>query len=357
MPDEPSDSVSEVRTDLAIEARDVAVRRKGPPEIPGVRVDNDRTPHATIVRMTIESDAAAQAMGKVKGTYVTIEAPALRERNQQVLEDLTQTLAAEISAFCQRLGVPPQGGVLIVGLGNWNATPDALGPRVVQEVLVTRHLHAMTPPEVRGGMRPVSALSPGVLGLTGIETGEIVQGVVEKTQPACVVCIDALAARSVERLATTIQIADTGIHPGSGVGNRRLGITPATLGRPVLVIGVPTVVHATTIVLDALDALAGQFRPFPPPAPVAPFPAAPGDGQRWIDAQRARQDPLGLPRDPAQKQALIEHLLRPYMGELIVTPKEIDVLIADVAKVISGALNAALHPSIDLDNVLAYLRR
>jgi spore protease len=115
--------------------------------------------------------------------------------------------------------------VLVVGLGNWNATPDALGPRVINKLLVTRHLFTIAPPELRGGLRPVSALAPGVLGITGIETGETIQGVAEKVKPKLIICIDALASRSTERLCTTIQIADTGIHPGSGIGNMRMGIT------------------------------------------------------------------------------------------------------------------------------------
>lgn len=354
MPDDPFVDKYGVRTDLAVEARDVVVEREGPPEIPGVRVQNEQVRHASISRMAIETDAAARMMGKVQGTYVTIEAPGLRERNQEVQEELSRTLAKEIQAFCQRLQMAPDGSVLVVGLGNWNATPDALGPRVVSELLITRHLYEMTPPEVRGGLRPVSGLSPGVLGITGIETGEIVQGVVEKIHPRLVVCIDALAARNVNRLCATIQLADTGINPGSGVGNRRFGITPASLGCPVLAIGVPTVVQATTIVADALDQLAKEVRPFPPPHPVMPGPTA---GRNWLDEQRARHDPLGLPFDPEQKRVLVQTILSPHMGDLIVTPKEIDVLIADVARVLAGGLNAALHESIDLNGVLAYLQR
>ena len=222
-----------VRTDLALEAHQVIVEQEGPPEIPGVIVEEEEGDNYTVSRMTIETDEGSRAMGKAKGNYVTLIAKGLRQRDKMVQDAIAQKMAQELQGFLQRMGLGEEDPVLVVGLGNWNATPDALGPRVVSKLLVTRHLYQMSPPELRGGLRPVSSVAPGVLGLTGIETGEIVQGIVEKSRPKVVICVDALASRSTERLCTTIQIADTGIHPGSGIGNKRLGITAETMGVPL----------------------------------------------------------------------------------------------------------------------------
>lgn len=362
------DDVNSVRTDLALEAHQVIVERQGGPEIAGVRVETESKPEARVSRVYIETEQGAQAMGKAKGTYVTLEAPALRERNKEAQEDVAAALAQEIAWFLDHLQIGAEAPCLVVGLGNWNATPDALGPRAVSELLVTRHLHEMSPPELRGGLRPVSAIAPGVLGLTGIETGEIIRGIVDRIQPELVVCIDALAARSSERLCTTIQLADTGITPGAGVGNKRLGITAESMGVPVLALGVPTVIHAMTIVSDALDLMqpGGKDRQ---DATRPAFTGAKGvrldpsrinlfgsGAQAQRGAEQPRHDALGLPLDPAQKRVVLQHVLGPQFGQMIVTPKEIDALIDDVAECLAGALNTALHPALDLDDILTYLQ-
>lgn len=388
--EEEIQSYDHVMTDLALEAHQVLIEGRGGPEIAGVRVETERREFAEISRVSIETDAGARAMGKAPGTYVTIEAPALRNRNQEEQEQVSQYLAEEVSKFLEGMQIGPEAPCLVVGLGNRNATPDALGPATIDELLVTRHLHEMAPPELRGGLRPVAAVSPGVLGLTGIETGEIIAGIVDRIQPAVVICIDALASRSAERLGTTIQLADTGINPGAGIGNQRMGITRETIGVPVLAIGVPTVIHATTIVGDALDLLShelqGGGRRQPNPGPIgqhgtsrldpsrirvrdsqsafSPETGAPGIGQQ--PPQQAQQysrsgvpigqDALGLPIDPAQKKFMVQQLLGPHMGGMVVTPKEIDTMINDIAACLGGGINAALHPAIDLSDILMYLQ-
>jgi spore protease len=363
----------QVRTDLALEAHEVIVEHQGPPEITGVVVENEETPFTKISRVSIRSDEGAQLMGKMKGNYITIESEALRNRSKEAQEEVSQTLAKELASFLQMKGLSEDAATLLVGLGNWNATPDAVGPKVVEQVLVTRHLYELSPPELRGGLRPLSAIAPGVLGLTGIETGEIVKGIVDKIRPQCVICVDALASRSTTRVCSTIQISDTGIHPGSGVGNKRMAITHEALGVPVIAIGVPTVVNAVTIASDAMELLAQEMG-FRPKVGLDQTPQAPTSAK--LDPQRirvrmgdteanghtggnmtgdARYDAFGLPIDPQQKRYLISRLLQPYMGSMIVTPKDIDTLIADVSSVVAGGINAALHPAIDLTDILNYL--
>jgi spore protease len=199
-----------------------------------------------------------------------------------------------------------------------------LGPKVIQQMLVTRHLAQYSPTQSQESLRPVSALAPGVLGSTGIETGEIVIGVAQRTKPQFVVVIDALASRSTGRMGATVQIADTGIHPGSGLGNKRIGITRQTLGVPVIAIGVPTVVEASTIVHDAV-------------------------------AELSKRAPNLVHPNAVNQREIMARILAPYFNSLIVTPKEIDVMIEDLAKVISGALNIALHPAISPEEVFRYL--
>lgn len=385
--EEELSSFDHVMTDLALEAHQVLVQGRGGPEIPGVRVETERREFAEISRVSIETDAGARAMGKAPGTYVTIEAPSLRNRNQQEQEQVSQYLAEEISKFFESMHIGPEDPCLVVGLGNRNATPDAVGPATVDELLVTRHLREMAPPELRGGLRPVAAIAPGVLGLTGIETGEIIAGIVDRIRPAVVICIDALASRSAERLGTTIQLADTGINPGAGIGNQRMGITRETIGVPVLAIGVPTVIHATTIVGDALDLLAQELRGGGAnSSPVGSHgtgrldpsrirvretqagfgPQAGAYGSGLQPAGSAQQysrtgvpighDALGLPIDPVQKKFMVQQLLGPHMGAMVVTPKEIDTMIEDIAACLGGGMNAALHPAIDLTDILAYLQ-
>ncbi|NLY52797.1 MAG: GPR endopeptidase [Firmicutes bacterium] len=387
-----------VRTDLALEATEVIVERGGPPEIPGVVVENESTDYANINRTRVETDAGARAIGKVKGYYVTIESGALREHNREVQKDVGQLIAQELQRFLKDLA--EDDPVLVVGLGNWNATPDALGPRVINKLLVTRHLFTMAPPELRGGLRPVAALAPGVLGITGIETGETIQGVVDKIKPKLIICIDALASRSTERLCTTIQIADTGIHPGSGIGNVRMGITPQTMGVPVVAIGVPTVIHAVTLVSDGMEMISSNGQPNSAQAAAAPgteqdggkvepqrtdgtqssvldpsrirFASGTPEGAAGMEAAGehspldeavdARMQQLGQRRaaqgargiDAATKRRVLRQLLEPYMGTLVVTPKEIDVLIDDAAWVVAAGLNTALHPGMDIEQAAQY---
>jgi len=322
-----------IRTDLALEAHEVVKERRAE-EIPGVQSETRKTKNAVVTRMRILDSQGEQILGKVRGNYITIEAPDLKKRNKEVQEEVSRLIVEELEQI-----LPPEDNAtfLVVGLGNWNATPDALGPRVVEKLLVTRHLFEHAPPELTGGMRPVSALSPGVLGLTGIETGEIIRGVVERIKPQAVIVIDALAARNTERISSTIQIADTGINPGAGVGNQRMAINQETLGVPVIAIGVPTVVHALTIINNALTILGEEL-----------------GGN--LDRVKLNTDFSRTIRrlEEEEKDRLIAQTLSPSLGELIVTPKEIDVIIDDVSQVIAGGINGALHTGIALEELFSY---
>lgn len=240
----------QVRTDLALEARE---RYEEDVEIRGVSVeetyDEKRDIRATTV--CIESENGAKAMGKPIGVYITLEAPKLSEPDKDYHREVSEALAVYLQEL---LGTKEERSVLVVGLGNREVTPDALGPEVVGNLRITRHVvkeYGKAAFE-KEKVHMVSGIVPGVMAQTGMETLEIVRGVVEETQPDVVVAIDALAARSSKRLNRTIQISDAGIHPGSGVGNHRHSLTRETIGVPVVAIGVPTVVDAATIVYDAV---------------------------------------------------------------------------------------------------------
>ncbi|WP_425291859.1 GPR endopeptidase [Caldanaerovirga acetigignens] len=320
-----------IRTDLAIEAREMT----GKEEIPGVVVETEKSRDITISRVRIENEEGEKALGKPKGYYVTLEVPRLREKDPELTEEVSKKLAEELKVM---INLPVDSIVLVIGLGNWNVTPDSLGPKVVEKLLVTKHLLEFMPEKfnTKKGIRPVCALAPGVLGITGIETGEIIKGVVERIKPDFVIVIDALAARSIERISTTIQISNSGIQPGSGVGNRRMGISRESIGVPVVAIGVPTVVDAATVASDALDMMISEFERQAKP------------GSEFYKMLKT----LNI----GEKYQLIREVLYPFVGELVVTPKEIDSLIENTSRTLSGGLNLALHPGISYEEVSTFLQ-
>lgn len=320
------DLVRNYRTDLAVEAKEMVTRHVRD-DIPGVQVVTEKYQDVTVTRVNISTPEGEQVMGKVRGSYVTLEALGLRKKNTPLQEHMMKLLTQELAKLAN---LPRQATVLVIGLGNWNVTPDALGPRVTEQVVVTRHLQDYVSPELKDGIRSVCALSPGVLGLTGIETAEIVAGVVGRLKPDLVICIDALAAASSSRVTTTIQISNSGIHPGSGVGNKRFGLTQESLGVPVIAIGVPTVVHAASIANDTINTLLEN----------AHF-------NRYFKSMQNLS--------PSERQSIVQQVLPEAMGDLMVTPKEIDTLISDIASVVAGGINSALHPHIDYDNIHTYL--
>ena len=315
------DDVASWRTDLAIERHEDALG--GAKSVPGVRHTESQEGGLRISEVVVESLEGAKAVGKPVGRYITFESRALRRHDREHSAAVGKRLSGELAElFPEDHG--PLGEALVVGLGNWQATPDALGPQVVQRLLVTRHLQKVVPHDVQRHMRPVAAIAPGVLGLTGIETGEVVRAIVDRVEPRFVIAVDALAARDVERIASTIQISDTGIQPGSGVGNHRTALNRETLGVPVIAIGVPTVVHAVTIARDTVKKLIAELK---------------GEMQFYEILDELYDK---------HKEALIAQVLGESVGDLMVTPKEIDAQIEDLSRLIAGALNTSLQPGIDI---------
>lgn len=327
-----------IRTDLALETRELikeeqqkqGTRTFQEPE--GVEAEEGGNDDIKISRVRVVSEKGEENIGKPMGNYITLEIPGLRYHDQDLFEDTCRELAKELTKII-KLG--EKDTVLVVGLGNWNVTPDALGPKVVSSLMVTRHLLEYVPEEVDEGVRPVCAIAPGVLGITGMETGEIIKGIVDRVKPKLVIAIDALASRRMSRVSTTIQICDTGISPGAGVGNKRMELNEKSLGVPVIGIGVPTVVDAATMANDTIDLVLDSMI---------------NQAKEGTDFYSMLKD---LDRDT--KYGLIQEVLNPYIGNLIVTPKEVDDIIERISKVIANGLNIALHKGITLKDVGRYV--
>ncbi|PFP25492.1 GPR endopeptidase [Bacillus sp. AFS073361] len=363
-----------VRTDLAIEAREmVLTQQKGSvgqekdlSHIEGVIIKEKDVDDIKVSLVEVTEQGADQ-LGKKPGRYLTVEVQGIRQQNTEVQQKVEEIFAREFSYFLEGSGIKKTDSCLVVGLGNWNVTPDALGPMVCENLLVTRHLFQLQPENVEEGFRSVSALSPGVMGLTGIETSDIIFGVVEKTKPDFVIAIDALASRSIERVNSTIQISDTGIHPGSGVGNKRKELSKETLGIPVIAIGVPTVVDAVSITSDTIDFILKHFgkelkEGNRPSRALAPAGMSFGEKRKLTEEdlpeEKHRKTFLGMigTLEDEEKRKLIYEVLSPIGHNLMVTPKEVDVFIEDMANLIANGLNSSLHGAVDQGNAGYYTK-
>lgn len=246
-------SCFQVRTDLALEARESIGKTEE--DLRGVSVEeyDHEEIQVHITKVVISSKNGAKAMNKPMGSYITLEAPAMQEADEDYHREISEELAKQIKSIIPR--AEEEQSILVVGLGNRDVTADALGPGVIDNLFVTRHIVREYGKAAynKERMNQVSGIVPGVMAATGMEAAEIVRGVVDQTKPDLIIVVDALAARSTKRLNRTIQITDTGIQPGSGVGNHRNALTKESLGIPVIAIGVPTVVDAATIVGDAVE--------------------------------------------------------------------------------------------------------
>lgn len=249
----------QIRTDLALEATE-SIRKRASGQVRGVSIDEyDILEDVHISKVVITTKNAAKSMGKPMGTYITIEAPALQESDEDYHREISEELARQLKDVLPDIN--NERSVLVVGLGNRDVTADSLGPCTVDNLFITRHIIKEYGKQAyrASKIHQISALVPGVMAKTGMETAEIIKGVIKETSPDIVIVIDALAARSTKRLNRTIQITDTGIHPGSGVGNHRNALTKESLGVPVIAIGIPMVVDAGTIVSDALEKLSEEY--------------------------------------------------------------------------------------------------
>lgn len=318
----------DVRTDLAVEERESFPGDGG--EISGVELREWKEKDGTIqlTEVLIKDEHGVQAMGKPKGSYITIEAAQLAKKDEDFHREVSEILSGQIGYLLEQhhlygKKVKKKPSVLVVGLGNRDATPDSLGPRVLEHLEVTRHLNLEYGEEFceKNNYPILSGIVPGVMAQTGMETAEILRGIVEKTCPDALVVVDALAARNAHRLGTTIQLSDAGIHPGSGVGNHRNSLTEEVLGVPVLAIGVPTVVGAASIVRDTIDAMEAVLE------------------------RASRTEACGRilrNMDQEEQYGLIREIMEPQLGVMYVTPHDIDERVRVLSFTISEAIHGAL---------------
>ncbi len=292
------------RTDLALEAKELWQQSASEQtQLAGVQARESRREGFPVDTVRVLDKQGAQALGKPIGTYATVTLDGLKRREEDAFGRAARAIAGELRPLLGEL--PEDAPVLVAGLGNRAITPDAIGPLVHEYTMVTRHLVEQVP-EHFGAFRPVASLSAGVLGTTGVESGSLIRAVCDEIKPACVIAVDALASRSLHRVCRTVQLADTGIVPGSGVGNHRKALNRETLGIPVIAVGVPTVVDGATLAMDLL-------------------------GQEEL---------------PELAQGV---------ENLMVTPRDIDAQVADLSKVIGFGINLALHDGLSVEDVEMFL--
>jgi len=299
----------QIRTDLAMESSG------GATGVPGVSTYTRQLNGLEETVVTVASPEAAKALDKPCGKYVTLSRGDLIHASSGERLLLSRAVAAALREM-----LPKDGDLMVVGLGNRHITADALGSRVIDDLLITRHMRQIIQAPLQGRMRGVCAVAPGVLGVTGMETAEMVHGIVERVRPAAVIAIDALAARASSRICSTVQITDTGIRPGSGVGNHRVRLTRETLGVPVIAVGVPMVVYAAVIARDALTLLLQDIGL---------------DEQEHMDAV----------------EQLIGKAAREGLGDMVVTPREVDEMVGRVARILADGLNMALQPQLTEEEI------
>ena len=306
------------RTDLALERRDLYKKANNiEDEVDGIETEEEKVDEdIKITRVKVLNENGENAIGKKVGNYITIDINNLKIAGEEQIQKASEALTKELNELLKK-HIEEQEPLLVVGLGNLYVTPDALGPKVVQDIDVTRHILQYMPEALDKNTRPVSAISPGVLGTTGIETLEILKGIVDNIKPKLLIIIDALASRSIERISSTVQIADTGIIPGAGVGNTRKELSIETLGIPVVAIGIPTVVEAATIAADSLDLFIQKVQ------------------------EQAKSNDFLNQLQEEDKYEMIKEVLAPNDYNFIVTPKEIDELIENMKDIVARGINFA----------------
>ena len=292
------------RTDLADERLNEC-KKSG--EIEGISSENVNLDNSLkVTKVKVLNEKGKKRIGKEIGTYITLEIQNIDIISKDELENISKILAEQLKEL-----VKGYNSILVVGLGNIDTTADSIGPKTIKDLSITRHLKKYAPELIKENAKEISGIATGVLGTTGIETQEILKGIVEKVKPDVIIAIDALISRDISRLFKTIQISDTGITPGAGVGNTRKEISKNTMGIPVIAIGVPTLVEAATIVADSIELISKQFEEFK-------------------DLQEASKE---------DKYRLIKAVLEPSKFNLAVTPKEVDSLVDNMKLVIAHGIN------------------
>lgn len=320
-----------VRTDLAIEATNY-YKENNNEQLDGIEVIEKEEDGNAITIVKVLNKNGVEKIGKPIGSYITIEIPEFTAYDGQLMDDSSKVLGTTLKSF---LKVKKDDKILIVGLGNLKVTPDALGPKVAEKIMVTRHLEAVMPEVMEESVISTATISPGVLGVTGIETYEIVKSIVDRIKPTLVICVDALASRKTERVNRTIQICNTGISPGSGIGNHRIMLNEESLGTKVIGIGVPTVVHASTVANDTIDLLLDDLI------------TKSSEGGEFYNMLKSV--------DKDEKSMLIEEILNPFLGDMIVTPKEVDLMIDSLSKIIANGINIAIQPEMTMEDINKFL--
>ena len=306
------------RTDLALERRDIFQKSNNLNKIDGIENEENKIDeNVKVSRVKITNENGEKAIGKPIGDYITIDIKNIKIAGEEEVKKAAETLANELKPIIDK-HINNKDDILVAGLGNLKVTPDSLGPKVVSDVEVTRHIIKYLPQYVDENTRPVSAISPGVLGTTGIETLEIIEGVINKIKPKMLIVIDALASRSIERISSTIQISDTGIVPGGGVGNTRKELSEKTLGIPVIAIGIPTVVESAVLVNDCLDLFITKLQ------------------------EEAKSNEYLNKLKEQDNYEEIKEVLYPKDYNMIVTPKEIDELIKNMSNIVARGINMSV---------------
>ena len=314
-------------TDLALE---IAENICNSPDGIDVKKEECNLENTYLTVVEITNAKGAEQMGRPIGTYITLESEFIKENDIEAHENLIEILSKKIKNLCPK----NLNTTLVIGLGNLHITPDSLGPKAIDKILITRHIKDTVPDDINNSVASVAALAPGVMGMTGIETVEVVKGVTDRVKPDLVIAIDALAARKVSRVNSTIQLSNTGVAPGAGVGNKRKTLNEDSLGVPVIAIGVPTVVDAATMANDTIEKVIDAL----------------------LKESKKGSSFYNMLKDTAEEEKynLIKDVLDPYTENMFVTPKEVDAVVENIVNIIANSINIALHPGININDINKY---
>lgn len=323
----------QVRTDLATES----IKDSG-------LIEEEKDINGINLKRIIIDDNNKHKVNIKPGMYYTIDTRSVRTHDTDDIDKCVGVLSRVLKEIMEYENIKDGDAGLIVGLGNINVTPDSLGPLVVDNVIVTRHMFLINPEKVSKGIREISAIAPGVMGTTGIETFDVIESIVKKIKVNYLIVVDALSSRAIDRVNKTVQVTNTGISPGSGVGNKRKELSKETIGIPVIAVGVPTVVDAVTIASDTIDIIMKYMNSL--------------SNNKKIDNDKINDEPLPDKEyreelfgnvgtlNNIDKRKLIDEILTPMGFNMMVTPKEVDLDIADLTDIISRAIDQAVHPLV-----------